>query len=264
MAGEDKRKSTTASTAGAIPPAVVSRLSLYLRELQHLVRQGHETVSSNMLGPLLGFSDAQVRKDLAHFGQFGYPGIGYRCPELIDAIKRILGTDRRWPVAVVGMGNLGQALIGHKGFERQGFSIVAAFDVDDAKVGKRIADIPILPLGDLARATKELGIQMAMLAVPASAAQSVADQAAVAGIRGIVNFAPVTISLPKGVHQVGVDLAMELEQLSFAVARTASGRDVPLAASEPSTAAEESDVHDDQDAIAETPLAPDSSESGAG
>lgn len=225
--GDEKRKSPPASVGGAIPPAVVSRLSLYLRELQHLVRQGHETISSNTLGPLLGFSDAQVRKDLAHFGQFGYPGIGYRCQELIDAVKRILGTDRRWAVAVIGMGNLGQALMGHKGFERQGFSIVAAFDVDDAKVGKSIAGVPILPLADLARATREYGIQMAMLAVPASAAQSVADQAAEAGIRGIVNFAPVTITLPDDVHQVGVDLAMELEKLSFAVVRSTPGRRVP-------------------------------------
>lgn len=221
--GDEKRKSTNGEAAAAtVPTAVVSRLSLYLRELQHLVRQGRETVSSNTLGPLLGFSDAQVRKDLAHFGQFGYPGIGYRCTELIAAIKHILGTDRRWPVAVVGMGNLGQALMGYKGFDRQGFTIVAAFDVDDAKVGKSIAGIPILPLDELPAATRQYGIQMVMLAVPATAAQGVADRAAAAGVRGIVNFAPVTISLPEQVHQVGVDLAMELEQLSFAVVQAAT------------------------------------------
>src|SRR6188474_2240593 len=112
-----------------VPKAVVSRLSLYLRELQHLVRDGHETTSSTQLGKVLGFTDAQVRKDLAYFGQFGYPGIGYRCDELIREIRRILGTHRPWPVAMVGAGNLGRALLGYKGFEQQGFRVVAAFDI---------------------------------------------------------------------------------------------------------------------------------------
>src|SRR6186997_282935 len=109
------------------PQAVVSRLSLYLRELQHLVRDGSETTSSTQLGNRLGFTDAQVRKDLAYFGQFGYPGIGYRCSELIDAVKGILGTNQAWPLAIVGMGNLGRALIGYRGFQHQGFHILAAF-----------------------------------------------------------------------------------------------------------------------------------------
>src|SRR6476660_4222837 len=113
-----------------VPKAVVSRLSLYLRELQHLVRDGHETTSSTQLGKLLGFTDAQVRKDLAYFGQFGYPGIGYRCSERIDAVKGILGTNQPWPLVIVGMGNLGRALLGYRGFQSQGFRIVAAFDVD--------------------------------------------------------------------------------------------------------------------------------------
>src|ERR1051325_11562790 len=103
-----------------VPKAVVSRLSLYLRELQHLVRDGHETTSSTQLGRVLGFTDAQVRKDLAYFGQFGYPGIGYRCSELIDAIKRILGTNQSWPLAIVGLGNLGRALLGYRGFHHGG------------------------------------------------------------------------------------------------------------------------------------------------
>ena len=200
-----------------VPPAVVSRLSLYLRELQNLVRMGHETTSSNQLGPLLGFSDAQVRKDLAYFGQFGYPGIGYRCDELIAAIKRILGTDRDWPVALVGMGNLGHALIRYKGFSRQGFRIVAAFDVDATKVGKSFGGVAIYDLQSLGEKVKSLGISLAMLAVPGDAAQPVADVLVAAGVQGIVNFAPVTISLPPHVRVVGVDLAMELEQLTFAV-----------------------------------------------
>src|ERR1700691_4542867 len=131
---DEKPRLADASADGAGPQGVVSRLSLYLRELQRLVRDGHETTSSNQLGSLLGFSDAQVRKDLAYFGHFGYPGIGYRCEELIGAIRKILGTDRGWPVAMVGAGNLGRALLGYKGFGNQNFRIAAAFDIDPEKV----------------------------------------------------------------------------------------------------------------------------------
>src|SRR5262245_31871056 len=117
----------------AVPKAVVSRLSLYLRELQRLVRDGHLTISSNQLGNLLALTDAQVRKDLAYFGHFGNPGIGYRCEALITEIKRILGTDRGWDVVMIGAGNLGRALLGYKGFGQQNFRIVAAFDIDATK-----------------------------------------------------------------------------------------------------------------------------------
>jgi redox-sensing transcriptional repressor len=210
------------STDGQVPKAVVSRLSLYLRELQHLVRDGHETTSSTQLGKLLGFTDAQVRKDLAYFGQFGYPGIGYRCAELIDAIKRILGTNQPWPLAIVGLGNLGRALIGYRGFQSQGFRIVAAFDVDPAKIGTQVEGIPIYGLEDIERVVREHSIRLAIVAVPSPAAQKVADSLVNAGIEGILNFAPVTLVLPKHVNTVGVDLAIELEQLSFAVVKRRS------------------------------------------
>ena len=200
-----------------VPKAVVSRLSLYLRELQHLVRDGNETTSSTQLGKLLGFTDAQVRKDLAYFGQFGYPGIGYRCSELIAAVKGILGTNQPWPLAIVGMGNLGRALIGYRGFQHQGFHILAAFDNDPAKIGKAVDGIPIYHLDDIGRVAKEQSIRLAIISVPGAAAQRVAEALVAAGIEGILNFAPVTLSLPKHVQTVGVDLAMELEQLSFAV-----------------------------------------------
>lgn len=200
-----------------VPKAVVSRLSLYLRELQHLVRDGQETTSSTQLGKLLGFTDAQVRKDLAYFGQFGYPGIGYRCSELIDAIKRILGTNQPWPLAIVGLGNLGRALLGYRGFQQQGFRIVAAFDTDPAKVGKLVDGIPVYHLDDVERVVKEHQIRLAIIAVPATAAQRVADALVAANIEGILNFAPVMLNLPKHVRTVGVDLAIELEQLSFSV-----------------------------------------------
>jgi redox-sensing transcriptional repressor len=213
----DSLKSGESTPPGSVPKAVVGRLSLYLRELQRLVRDNHETTSSTQIGKLLGFTDAQVRKDLAYFGQFGYPGIGYRCSELIVEIKRILGTDRDWPIALIGVGNLGRALLGYKGFNRQGFRIVAAFDMDPEKIGKTIGGLVVHGIDELPQIANQEGIKMAMLSVPAEAAQPVADRLAEAGITGILNFAPVTLSLPAGVDAEGVDLAIELEQLSFAV-----------------------------------------------
>jgi len=212
---KDKPDELSADTT--VPKAVVSRLSLYLRELQRLTREGEETTSSTQLGRLLGFTDAQVRKDLAYFGQFGYPGIGYRCHELIHAIKQILGTNQPWPLALVGLGNLGRALTNYKGFGSQGFQLCAAFDIDPTKVGQTIDGIPIFHHDDIARIVKEKNIRLAIVAVPATAAQGVADALVAAGIEGILNFAPVTLGLPKEIHTVGVDLAIELEQLSFAV-----------------------------------------------
>jgi redox-sensing transcriptional repressor len=201
----------------SVPKVVVSRLSLYLRELQRLVASGQQTISSNQLGALLGFSDAQVRKDLGFFGQFGYPGVGYRCDELICAMQDILGTNHSWNVAMVGVGNLGQALLGYRGFGRQNFAIAAAFDADPTKVGQTVQGLRIQPLEELAVTIREKGIRLGMIVVPAEQAQEAANRLVAAGIEGIVNFAPVTLALPPHVQNVGVDLAIELEQLSFAV-----------------------------------------------
>ena len=145
------RSESGRSESGSVPAAVVNRLSLYLRELQHLVAEGIQTTSSSQLGERLGFSDAQVRKDLAHFGNFGHPGIGYRCDELISEIRRILGTDRVWTVALVGVGNLGRALLGYRGFESQGFRVAAAFDSDPAKVGSHVEGIEIRPIEEISQ-----------------------------------------------------------------------------------------------------------------
>ena len=201
----------------SVPKVVVSRLSLYLRELQRLVASGQQTISSSQLGTLLGFSDAQVRKDLGFFGQFGYPGVGYRCDELIRAMQDILGTIHAWNVAMVGVGNLGQALLGYRGFGRQNFAIAAAFDTDPTKVGQTVQGLRIQPLDELAPTIREKGIRLGMIVVPAEHAQEAANRLVAAGIEGIVNFAPVTLALPPHVQNVGVDLAIELEQLSFAV-----------------------------------------------
>lgn len=208
------------SDQGTVPKAVVSRLSLYLRELQHLIRDGRDTTSSTQLGSALGLTDAQVRKDLAYFGQFGYPGVGYRCNELISEIKKILGTDQQWHVLLVGVGNLGRALLGYKGFGQQGFRIVAAFDTDRSKTGQQFEGVRVYHLDDLPQIVADQKIRLAILAVPSEAAQPVVDRLVAAGIEGIMNFAPVTVSVPEGVRKVGVDLAIELEQLSYAVVKS--------------------------------------------
>lgn len=209
------------SGPGEVPKAVVSRLSLYLRELQRLLRDGFRTTSSTQLGKLLDLTDAQVRKDLAYFGQFGHPGIGYHCDELVREIKRILGTNQPWPVALVGVGNLGRALLGYRGFEHQGFKVLAAFDVDPSKVessGPLPQGLQLHHVDKLKEVVEKLHIRLGVIAVPADAAQDAADRLVHAGVDGVLNFAPVTLSLPKRVSWVGVDLAIELEQLAFAVA----------------------------------------------
>ncbi len=212
------KPSSSRQDPSSVPAAVVNRLSMYLRELQHLLADGQETTSSSQLGRRLGFTDAQVRKDLAHFGHFGHPGIGYRCDELVGAIRRILGTDREWRVALVGVGNLGRALLGYRGFHRQGFRLVAAFDTDPAMIGTKIEDVLIYDILRLAEIVSGEQVELGLVAVPASDAQDVANQLVAAGVGGILNFAPVTLTVPSTVSKVGVDLARELEQVTFSVA----------------------------------------------
>ena len=217
MSDSNEKRPPPPGAESGVPKAVVNRLSLYLRAVQYLLADGQSTVSSSQLGTRLGLTDAQVRKDLALFGQFGYPGIGYRCEELVREIRRIVGTDQTWNVCLVGLGNLGSALISHRGFAQQGFSIVAAFEVDETKLGAPINQVPVFHFRDLARIVGELEIKLGILAVPASGAQQVADALVEAGVEGLLNFAPVTISVPATVSKVAVDLAIELEKLSFAV-----------------------------------------------
>ena len=197
----------------------MSRLSLYLRELQQLLRVGIETISSSKLGRRLGVTGAQVRKDFAYFGQFGYPGIGYRCEELVLQIRKILGTDKTWPVALIGCGNLGQALLGYQGFGKQGFKVEVAFDITPEIVGQTFEGLKVEHLDKLPEIATQQEIRLAILAVPANAANNAVEALVQAGITGILNFATVTLSVPKSISVVGVDLAMELEQLAFAVVK---------------------------------------------
>lgn len=204
-------------SAEGIPKSVVERLSLYLRELQLLIREDQKTVSSNKLGKRLGLTDAQVRKDLAYFGQFGYPGIGYRCDQLVGEIRKILGTDRTWSVALVGCGNLGQALLGYNGFQKQGFAIELAFDSNPALVGRNFGGITVAAMESFEAEVRRHKILLAILAVPTEAAPLVAGRMAKAGICGILNFAPITLALSDEINVVSVDLANKLEQLAFTV-----------------------------------------------
>jgi redox-sensing transcriptional repressor len=203
-----------------IPEPAIRRLSLYLRQLEHYIGSNRKTISSKQLGKDLALTDAQVRKDLAYFGQFGHPGIGYRIDELIIRVRQILGTDKTWNVALVGAGNLGRALASYRGFDKKGFRLAAVFDCDQSKVGKmagQYSDLIVQPLSELKSTVKTLSIRLGMLTVPGEAAQKVVDQLLAAGVRGILNFAPIQIQTPDDTAAVSVDLATHLEQLSFRI-----------------------------------------------
>lgn len=200
-----------------IPNPAVRRLSLYLRQLEAFRRKDRRTISSKQLGESLNLTDAQVRKDLAYFGQFGHPGIGYRVDDLIARVKHILGTDKTWEVVLIGAGNLGRALSAYKGFDVKGFHVAAVFDNDPSKVGKRLGAFTIQPVAELEATVRRLGVRLAILAVPADVAQEVADKLIAAGVRGLLNFAPTSLNVPRDVATNAVDLAVQLEQLSFLV-----------------------------------------------
>ena len=179
-----------------IPNPAVRRLSLYLRQLEAFQRKDRRTISSKQLGESLGLTDAQVRKDLAYFGQFGHPGIGYRVEDLIAQVRKILGTDKTWNVLLIGAGNLGRALLAYRGFERKGFRLAAVFDADPSKIGKKQGPFTIQSLTELESTVQKQNIRLAILAVPADSAQDVADRLVEAGIKGIFNFAPISITVP--------------------------------------------------------------------
>ncbi len=200
-----------------IPKAAAARLSLYLRHLESLRITGAATTSSKDLAKALGVTAAQVRKDLGYFGQFGFPGIGYKIENLIVEIRKILGTDRIWNVALVGLGNLGSALFRYRGFVRQGFRITAIFDKNPAVIGRQVEGLLVKHINELERTVPDADISLGIMAVPAESAQDVADCLVRAGISGIFNFAPAVLSLPANVAYVSIDLTVQLEQLSFHV-----------------------------------------------
>ena len=218
MTKPDPARSSAGGAGDArLSRASVHRFSLYLRHVQRFVREGAQTVSSVQLGEALGFTDAQIRKDLAYLGNLGHPGIGYPAQELIDALRHRLGIDRTWRTVVVGVGNLARALLRYRGFEQQGFQFVALFDADARKVGQKIDGLEVYDPKRMPEVVASLKAELAVVAVPADAAQGVTDALVAAGILGILNFAPTVVRLPEGVSLVSVDLAVQLEQLAFLV-----------------------------------------------
>jgi redox-sensing transcriptional repressor len=199
--------------------STVRRLSAYFRILEEARAAGNDVLSSAHLAARAGLTPAQVRKDLSCFGSFGKRGRGYDVAELREEIRRILGLDRAWRVALVGAGHLGSALFSYKGFEKQGFSIVAIFDQDDRLVGRSWGEIPIRPMKEFGRVAGETRVEIAIIATPAEAAQAVADAIVAGGVRGILNFSPRQLFVAEGVWIRNVDMAIELESLSFALAR---------------------------------------------
>jgi redox-sensing transcriptional repressor len=204
-----------------IPEMTVRRLSVYTRCLLQLEEDGVKTISSQALAERFGLNSAQVRKDLAYFGDFGVRGIGYYVSGLKAELQRILNLDREWQVALVGYGNLGSALFHYKGFARQGFRIAAIFDDDPAKIARSVDGVPILPMRDLPAEAKARNLQIAIVAVPADVAQAVIDKLVAAGIKAILNFAPSRIKVARDVRLRNVDLSIELETLSFYLAQGA-------------------------------------------
>jgi len=205
----------TMSDHPRIPKPTALRLSLYLRELHERIQSGRDRVSSKVLGDALGLTDAQVRKDLACFGQFGQPGVGYRASDLRERIRHIMGRDRGWNLAIVGVGNIGRAILAYRRFREDGFQFVAAFDRSPQVVGQTIAGVRVLPMESIATEVRSKRVDIGVIATPGDAAQEVADRLVDAGIEGILNFAPRRLTVPSRVCVGAVDLTVALEQLAF-------------------------------------------------
>jgi redox-sensing transcriptional repressor len=203
--------------AAKISESTVRRLSLYLRLLQEAQSQEQETISSEELAGRAGTTSAQVRKDLSVFGSFGKRGLGYSVPELLKELREILGLDRSWRVALVGAGKIGSALISYRNFQLRGFNMVAVFDTDPAKVGRRWGEKTILDDAELERILAEEKVEIVVVAVPAEAAQGVVDRVVGTGVEAILNFAPVRLRVPPGVAIRNVDMVVEMEGLAFAL-----------------------------------------------
>jgi len=200
-----------------IADSTVRRLSLYLRFLEEFETAGLTTVSSGELAARGGTTSAQVRKDLSFFGSFGKRGLGYQVAELTQRMRRILGLERDWRVIIVGVGKIGAALAQYEGFRQRGFRVVGLYDADPDKIGREIYNLPVHAISALAEDNRESPVDIAVIAVPAAAAQRVVDDVVAAGILGIMSFAPIQLHVPPEVTINTVNMAMELERLSYAL-----------------------------------------------
>jgi redox-sensing transcriptional repressor len=212
--------------ARVVPEATVARLATYLRALGALSGRGVVTVSSEELAAAAGVNSAKLRKDLSFLGSYGVRGVGYDVATLIEELSRTLGLTEHRPVALIGVGNLGQALAGYAGFASRGFRIAALIDADPSRVGSTIRGLKVRNISELDEVVQECGIAIAVVAVPASAAQEVCDRVVAAGVTSILNFAPVVVSVPPHVDLRKVDLAAELQILSFHESRKALAKAV--------------------------------------
>ncbi len=200
---------------GAIPDVVVLRLPLYVRALTQLHDSGIEVVSSHALGDKLQITPAQIRKDLSYFGRFGKQGRGYNVGYLLQELRTIMGLDQEWKAALVGLGRLGRAIISYPGFAREGFQVVAIFDASPNVVGTELDGIGVRDMGDLGPVIRDLGVHIGIVAVPEEHAQSVVELLVESGIKGILNYAPISPQVPEGVWVRNIDPVLSLQTLTF-------------------------------------------------
>jgi redox-sensing transcriptional repressor len=202
-------------TPQEVPDIVIGRLPIYLRALTLLQEAGQEITSSKELGEKLGIGSAQIRKDLSHFGEFGKQGTGYEIKYLREQIAQILHVDREWKVALVGFGDLGQAILRYSGFYRKGFQIDAIFDNDSGKIGQEVDGRTILGLDVLGEVVAEQNIKIAIIAVPAGAAQGVANKLIEVGVKALLNYAPITLNAPVHIQVQYIDPVLHLQRMAY-------------------------------------------------
>ncbi|MBC8100691.1 MAG: redox-sensing transcriptional repressor Rex, partial [Armatimonadetes bacterium] len=193
------------STNNTIPDIVIGRLPVYLRALSRLLQEGKDITSSHELGQRLGISSAQIRKDLSHFGGFGKQGTGYQITFLQDKLRQVLRVNQEWSIVLVGAGDLGTAIAHYKGFGDRGFHITHVFDASHQRIGKSVGDYTVEDISTLGEAVRQREIKMAMIAVPAEFAQEVADLLVEAGVKGILNYAPINLNVPPDVQVQYID-----------------------------------------------------------
>lgn len=198
-----------------IPDIIISRLPLYLRSLQRMRQENRKVTSSQELGERLGISAAQIRKDLSQFGEFGKQGTGYNIDFLIEQLSKILHIDHEWDVVVIGAGDIGSAVARYKGFQNRGFRVAMIFDDSPEKIGSQIGEFTVRDAGELTEKISQAGIQVAMITVPAENAQNVADQLVKAGIKAILNYAPISLNVPEEVHVQYIDPSIHLQRMSY-------------------------------------------------
>ena len=198
-----------------VPDIVVGRLPVYLRALEHMLAEGLAVTSSQMMATKLGISSAQIRKDLSLFGEFGKQGLGYDVAFLRDQLRSILQADRVWELALVGAGDLGHAIIHHSGLERSSCKVACVFDNNPQKIGRRLGKLEICDASRLAERVREMGLRMAIIAVPANAAQDVVDELVRGGVTAILNYAPISVKVPAGVQVQYIDPLVHLQHMTY-------------------------------------------------